>query len=234
MSRIPLPKDHQALTSLATPRKEGDTRMHEHETSFILRKCLRHEHATDPNVMKFLAEYLICRDVKQASLAAGISKRDGENIKRRPDIYEAIRQITEKAVMKYGYDAGEVVAKVKEIMDIDPGELQRPDGSFVESLGELAPETRRAIKKFKAKNVYDTDPNGMKVVVGKLLEVEFWDKMKASELLGREKDIFKETKKVVHDMAANMSSTLLESRRIAEETVAEFRDVKEEKDDSTS
>jgi hypothetical protein len=175
--------------------------------------------------MGFIAEYLICRDVKQAALKVGLTKRDGENLRKRPDIYEAIRQITEKAVLKHGYDAAEVVERVKEIVGIDPGELQMKDGAFVEDLNTLPPETRRAIKKFKATNTYGMDPNGMRVVTGKLIEVEFWDKMKAVELLGREKDLFKETKKVTHDVTTNMSSILLEARKRAEDASAEMREV---------
>jgi hypothetical protein len=62
----------------------------------------------------------------------------------------------------------------------------------------------------------------MKVLAGQIIEVEFWDKMKAVELLGREKDIFKESKKITHDLTANMSSVLLESKKRAEEASMEL------------
>lgn len=119
--------------------------------------------------------------------------------------------------MKYGYDANEVIERVKEIMDVDVIEFENPDGSFKTHLSQLAPETRRAIKKFKAKNLYGADANGMKIVIGQLLEVELWDKLKSAELLGREKSIFKETKKVEHDITTNMAHVLLESKRMADE-----------------
>lgn len=123
--------------------------------------------------------------------------------------------------MKHGYDASQVVARVKEMANFDPAELENEDGSFVESLRKLSFETRMAIKKFKAKNIYEKDPNGMDVVVGKLIEVEFWDKMRANELLGREKDLFVEKKKVEHGLSANMRDVLLESRRLADNFVAQ-------------
>jgi len=118
---------------------------------------------------------------------------------------------------KYGYDAHEVVERVKEIVQLDPGIFENPDGTFKTSLMQIPPEARRAIKKFKCKNIYENDPNGIPRVTGQLIEVELWDKMRATELLGREKNIFKETKVHQHDVTANMADVLLESKRRADE-----------------
>lgn len=214
MARIPLPPGVTKaveVTGAPKPKLERD------ETAFILDRCLLPQHREDPNVMRFLVSYLVCRSVKQAAAEAGITTRDGENLKRRPDIHRAIVEVTDKAVLKHGYDAAEIVERVKEIVAIDPAELENPDGTFKESLRDVPPETRRAIKKFKAKNIYGYDVNGMRVVEGKLIEVEFFDKLKGVELLGREKDTFKETKTVQHDLSRNMSSVLLESKARAEE-----------------
>jgi len=155
----------------------------------------------------------------------GLSYRDCQSLKRRPDIYEAINKITDLALNKYGFDADDVVQKVKEIVDIDIAEFENPDGTYKERLTELSPETRRAVKKFKVKNCYDTDPNGMKVVTGKIIEVELWDKMRAVELLGREKNIFKENKKIEHTVSENMAAVLLESRKRAEDRLLEMKDI---------
>ena len=99
------------------------------------------------------------------------------------------------------------------------------DWSFKTSMREIAPEIRRGIKKFKAKNLYESDPNGMKVLVGQLIEVEFWDKLKAIEMLGREKDIFKETRKIEHDVTGRMADVLLESKRLAQSHIDGMKDV---------
>ena len=194
------------------------------ETIECLNKYLTPEHRGDPNIINFIRNYLICRSASQAAREIGLTDRQGINLKKRPDIQECITQITQRAVLKYGYDAEEVVERVKEIAQLDPIEFENADGTFKVSMKEISPETRRAIKKFKAKNIYEFDPNGIRTVTGVLIEVELWDKMKAVELLGREKDIFKETRKVQHDITANMSQTLLEAKKRAEE-VAEFRDV---------
>lgn len=217
-NRIPLPPGHKV------PQVK-EAKLTRDETAFILDRCLLPQHREDPNVMRFIASYLICRSVRQAAGEAGITARDGENLKRRPDIHRAIVEVTDKAVLLHGYDAAEVVERVKEIVAIDPGDMQRDDGTFIESLRELAPETRRAIKKFKAKNIWGHDANGMRVIEGKLIEVEFFDKLKGVELLGREKNLFKETKKVEHDLSKNMSSVLLASKALAEESAAGMREV---------
>lgn len=215
---IPLPKNMRNVEMKDAPMevKDADNKLTKADTSFILRTTLIPQHREDPNVLAFIREYLLCRSTAQAAKACGLTTRDGENLRRRPDIHEAITQITEQAVLKHGYDAGEIIERVKEIVNIDPAEFENADGTFKESLNDIPPEARRAIKKFKAKNLYGQDPNGMKVVVGKLIEVEFWDKLKSVELLGREKNLFKETKVHEHNITANMSNTLLESKKRAE------------------
>lgn len=194
-----------------------DTKMSLDETEAILDMELIPQHRADPNIIRFIKNYLLCRDINQAARESGLKPRDGQNLRRRPDIHQAIVKITDAAVFKHGYDAAEVVERVKEIAGIDPVELENPDGTFKKSLTEIPAQARRAIKKFKAKNIFGIDPNGMRTVVGELIEVEFWDKMKAVELLGREKEMFKESKKVTHDISNNMRDTLLESKKRADE-----------------
>ena len=194
------------------------------ETAFILRTCLLPEHADDPNILRFISNYMVCRDSRQAAKEAGLPPRAGVNLRARPDIHKAIEALTQKSVMKYGFDASEVIEKVKEVAAVDPVEFINPDGSYKTRMEDIAPEARRAIKKFKAKNLFDTDPNGMKTVVGVLIEVELWDKMKAVELLGREKDIFKETRKVQHDVTSNMRDVLLEAKNRADRRFNEIHD----------
>ncbi len=189
------------------------------ETTFILRRCLRASHLGDPNVMRYISEFLICRDNKQAARAAGLTTRDGTMLKRKPDIAEAIRQVTEQACFKNDFDAADLITKTKEVLETNLSELQKENGEFITNLHDVSPEMQRAIKSFTAKNVYALDGNGQPYFVESVIvKVELWDKMKAIELLGREKDTFKESKKVVHEMAKNMASSLLESKRLALET----------------
>jgi hypothetical protein len=221
MTRFPLPPAGNRKAPAPAPETPPEIhtvsgKLSPDETQVILATTLREEHRDDPNVLRFIANYLRCRDARQAAREAGLDPRSGPNLRARPDVHQAIVALSEKSVMKYGFDAAEVIERVKEVASFDPAELLNEDGSYKTSLRDVSPEARRAIKKFKAKNLFEKDPNGMRVQVGVLLEVEIWDKMKASELLGREKEVFVEKKKIEHDMGSNMASLLLESKARAE------------------
>ncbi len=216
---VPPPKP--VIEAIDTPTGE----LTEGEVMLILRTSLLPHHQRDAKVVHFIAAYLRCRNNAQAAKEAGLHPSDGRALRQKPDVHMAITRLTEKSVMKFGFDASEVVEKVKEIAGVDPIEFENEDGTFKTHMKDIAPESRRAIKKFKAKNLYELDPNGMKVFVGQLIEVELWDKMKAIELLGREKDLFKETRKIEHDVTKNMAAVLLDSKRRGEEHSRSMIDV---------
>lgn len=214
--------------------KPDDHRLSEDEAHHILKNELRRSHFEDKGIMRFIDSYMRCRSVAQAERDAFLNKGQGHNILRKPDVYTAIQKIDAKAMMKYGYSAEEVVERVKEIVNVDPAEIEKPDGSgFKTRLSDIAPETRRAIRKFKAKNTYFIDPNGQyitddrgqRIVETEIIEVEFWDKTKNTELLGREKDLFKETRKIEHDVGSNMRNFLLDSQNRGEQRALKFRDI---------
>jgi hypothetical protein len=127
--------------------------------------------------------------------------------------------------MKFGFNAEEVVERIKEIANHDPIEFENPDGTFKLHMKDIAPESRRAIKKFKAKNFYEKDPNGMTYLAGQIIEVEMHDKLKPLEMLGREKDLFTEKRVLQHDITANMADILLDSKRRADDHAREIKDV---------
>ena len=208
------------VVQAVSPTPEPSGALTDDEVGAILRDTLRPEHQTDPNVLRFISSYIVCRSASQAAKEAGLAPRSGHYLRARPDIHAAIKALTERSVMKYGFDASEVVERVKEIAFVDIAEFENADGSYKTSLSGLTPETRRAVKKFKVKNIFGKDPNGMDVKVGELVEVELWDKMKSLELLGREEDLFKETKKIQHDVTNNMAAVLLDSSRKADERIA--------------
>jgi len=186
------------------------------DLSFICKDLLTEKHYTNPHVLAFISSYIMCRDVSQASKAAGIHGNQGYGLLRQRDVYEVITKATTSMFFKHGVDPQELVQKVKEITEVDPADIFNPDGTCIENMNDIAPETRRAIKKFKVKNLYEYDVNGVKTIVGKLVEVEMWDKIRSAELLGREVGKFKETKVIEHEVTANMKDTLLAARDRAE------------------
>lgn len=221
--RVPLPPGYKVLVNEAPTQASGA--LTENEADIIFKTTLRPEHRDDPNVLRFISNYMRCRDARQAAKEAGLTPNSGTVLRNRPDIHDCIEKLTLKSVQKYGYDATEVIERVKEIAGIDPIEFENPDGTYKTSLAHIAPETRRAIKKFKCKNIFETDPNGMKIVVGQLIEVELWNKMHAIELLGKEKEIFKQKTTVEHDLSNRMADILLESKQRADTHVSNMIDV---------
>lgn len=206
------------------PEQTSDRSLNESEMSFILRTTLAPQHHQDPTVLLFIRELLRTNNVSDAAYAASISYDSAQNLRSRKDIHLAITKIREAAVMKYGFDSEELVQGVKSIADVDPLDIYKEDGT-IKSMREMKPEVRRSIRRFKVKQLWERDPNGMRVQAGETIEIEFWDKQKAQEMLGREKGNFKETKVIEHEVTKNMKDLLLASRDRAERLVGEVLEI---------
>lgn len=188
----------------------------------IMKETLKPEHATDPLVVKFIGNYIHCHNVGQAARLSGLTGPDGKNLFNRTDIYACIQKITQTAVVKFGYDAAEVVERVKELAFADIADLFDADGRIIENIQDIPPEVRRAVKKFKYKSYFEDDVNGIPQYRGRVYEVELWDKPRSLELLGREKDTFKKTTVLQHDVTKNAAEFLLGSLKRAEDRMAQI------------
>jgi len=197
----------------------GDGELTENEYTYILDTTLRPIHRKDPKVISFIEAFVRCKSILQASVEAGVHRKIGYSWRHRKDIAYAIQKITDKSAVKYGFDASEIFERVKEVVEFDPILLQNQDGTFKSNLHDIAPEARRSLKKLKVKNLYDQveDINGIKkqIIIGEVIEYEFYDKLKAAELTGREKEMFKNTTKVEHGVTKDMAEILLESAKRA-------------------
>ena len=187
------------------------------EISQIMAETLLPKHITDPLVVKFIGNYVQCKDVKQAADLTCITGADGRNLFNRPDIYKCIAKITEKVVAKFGFDAEQVVERVKELAFVDIADLFDDKGRIIENIHKIDPAVRRAVKKFKYKSYFEDDVNGVPQYRGRIYEVELWDKPRSLELLGREKDTFKKTTVMQHDVSKNAAEFLLGSIQRADE-----------------
>lgn len=228
-----IPKPDASPVYKPAPPPEDIKRDEESETDFILRTTLSPADRIDSNILKFIDSYMHCRNATQAAREAGFPKPDiGRRLLMRSDIHACISKLTQKLTMKFGYDESEVVERVKEVAGIDPLDVFDDDGKFKKPK-DIPPAVRRVIKKWKVKQTFLYDPNnqpmtdakGNHIVETEILEMEFWDKMKAVELLGREKSLFKENKTIVHDVGSNMRSVLLESTKRAETRLLQMKDV---------
>ena len=188
----------------------------------MLRLHLREEHASDPKIAEFILKYMSCRNAPQAAQESGLSRADGRYLYQQTDIYTVINKLTEVAVVKHGYDAAEIVERTKEIAFFDPVDLVDEDGKYFENINDVPPEARRAIKKLVVKNIFEPDHAGIPQYKGKVMTYEFWDKPKTLELLAREKDTFKKTTVVEHDLSKNARSYLLASMNLAEQAAVGY------------
>lgn len=212
-----LPTPPGSKLNLTLPDKPEDNGLTDDAIAYVMDQTLRIEHREDPYVIKFINSYIACRDVKQASAEAGIHSATGKKLLNRRDVSQCIVKLTDLVVHKYGYTAEEVVERVREIANLDIAEVQDPDtGEVIKNLHNISPEVRRCIKKIKAKNTFEKDPNGQPVVTGEIIEIEFYDKTKQLELLGREKKLFKETKVTEHGVTEQMADVLLGAAERAE------------------
>jgi hypothetical protein len=185
----------------------------DNEWSFILDCELKPKHRKEPKIISFINCFVRCKNVSQAAAETGVTYGQGYSWRHQVDIASCIQKIIDKSAMKYGFDATEIMERTKEIVDFDPLMLQNPDGTFKNNLHDIAPEARRNLKKLKVKNLYSDqkDINGMKsrIVIGEVIEYEFYDKLKAIELSGKEKEMFKNTTKVEHSVTKDMATILL-------------------------
>lgn len=195
----------------------------------IFRETLTARHQHDKVVLGFIMSFVDCRHVGQASKSVGITAVEGRNLMKYKDVSEAVAKIAGLTAEKYGFAAEDLVKRVEEIAQFDPGCVYNADGTF-KHLKDLSPDERRAIRSFECRNIMEKDPNGMETgrMIGQIMKYEFYDRIDAVKLGGREKDIFKERKVVTHDITATMNQKLLaglqrasEARMIAERDVTD-------------
>lgn len=199
---------------------ERNGKLSDDEFGFILSTTLRDKHREDATVLQYIDAFVRCKNNEQASSECGIKATVGYRIRHQKDVALAIQKLIDRSAVKYGFDASELLERVKEQVDFDPIALQNPDGSFKSNFHDIDPAARRNIKKFEAFNKYavQEDINGVKsrIVIGEIIKVEFYDKQKAIDMAGKEKDLFKNTTKVEHTISNDMASILLESAKRGE------------------
>lgn len=199
------------------------------EMTFILNDKLSKRHRHDPEVLHFIEAFIRCKNIAEASEAAGISNRLGYMIRHRHDVDATIKALIDKSAIKHGIDGSEIMERAREIVDFDPIQMQNADGTFKSNLHDIEPSARRNLKKLKVKNLWgeNEDMNGVKtkIIVGEVIEYEFYDKLKAVELVGKEKEMFKNTTRVEHAVTQDMANILLESAQRGADAARKVRHV---------
>jgi hypothetical protein len=218
------PTPAQAPTPLVTDPVEHTRSglLTDYEWDFILTDCLKPKHRKEPHIISFIESFVRCKNISQAAAEAGVHYSLGYSIRHRSDVSHCIQKIIDKSVMKYGFDATEIMERTKELVDFDPIMIYNPDGSFKDNMHDIEPAARRNIKKLKVHNLYNQveDRNGVKskIIIGKVIEYEFYDKLKAIDMVGKEKEMFKTTTRVEHAVTKDMASILLASAERGRQT----------------
>ena len=212
---------------VTAPIKDESGELTENEYGVILDKTLSKKNRKDGSVIAFIDCFIRSKSISQASAECGIHQSVGYSYRHRKDIANAIQKLIDKSNVKYGFDATEIMERAKEIVDFDPISMQNSDGTYKSNMHDIEPEARRSIKKLKVKNVYSQveDLNGIKtkVITGEIIEYEFYDKLKSIELVGKEKEMFKNTTRIEHDVTKNMQSVLLASTERAEKHIEDSK-----------
>lgn len=208
---------------------ESNGALTEFEGSFILDSTLRKKHRNDATILAFIDEFIRTKSIADAADAVGIKKSEGYRIRHLSDVSNAITKLIDKSAIKHGFDASEMMERAKEIAEFDPIALQNPDGTWKNNLYDIEPSARRNLKKLKVKNIWSesTDMNGIKkpIIIGEVIEYEFYDKTKMIDLAGKEKGLFKTTVKHEHDVTDNMAEVLLASAKRGEDKALAYKTV---------
>lgn len=216
-SSFPKPPQLPSIPSPIAPVEKRSGELTDNEASFILDAELSKKRRNCTHTLAFIEAFVRCKNIRQASEEAGIHNAVGYRIRHYVDVANAITKLIDRSAIKYGFDASEVMERNKEIVDFDPIMIYNQDGTFKSNMYDIPPEARRNIKKLKVKNMWSEseDINGMKkkIIIGEVIEYEFYDKQKAIELAGKEKELFKNTVKHEHALTSNMEAILLASAK---------------------
>jgi len=174
----------------------------------IINNTLLLEHALNPKVPAFIKNYLTYHSLADAARATRLDIKEARRIINKADVQDTIKAITSKWAKTTGFDSNELLERVDEVSSIDPVDLFNFDGT-IKDLHSLPRSMTRAIKKIKYKEFTEFDESNQEMKTGRIIDIEFHDKLKATELLGKHLSMFKDKVEVTHDIGKNMSDVLI-------------------------
>ena len=157
---------------------------------------------------RFALEYRVDGNATQAALRAGYSPAtahsQGHRLLKNAKIRALLDAKLEQALAKVEARGDSVLGELAHIGFVDPIGLFCVDGTL-KHLEEMEPQLRRAIKSLKFTELFD-GASGEKFVAGRVVDIQFWDKTKSLELLGKNQKLF--TDKVEHSVDASLADLL--------------------------
>lgn len=159
----------------------------------------------------FCHEYLKDLNGTQAAIRAGYSRdsapQTASEILSYPHVRDRVQQLMNERAKKTGVKKDTILRRLDAIGGLDPAILYDEEGRF-RSIHDLPIEVRRGIKKIKTREEW-SGVGRDKVQSGEIIEIEFWDKIKANELLGRHLKMFNET--VKHELGESLEALIAKS-----------------------
>ena len=146
--------------------------MTDKSTHQIMEENLYPHHLMDLVVINFIKAYLETRNCGDASRAVGIRVSSGNKLLNSPDIQTCIKSCVAQWARLNNFDSSEVLERTNEISGLDPLDVFEDNGN-IKNLKDMPAHVRRAIKKIKYRETWDMDLNGMKIVTGQVVDVEF-------------------------------------------------------------
>jgi phage terminase small subunit len=160
----------------------------------------------NPKQARFVAEYLVDLNGKQAAIRAGYSPRSAEvtasKLLRVPKVAEAVRRANERRLDRVEVTADTVLRELLLIARTDLAQAYDENG-HLRPIHDIPEECRRAIAGVKVFEEFD-GVGADRVKVGEVREVKFWDKPKSLELLGKHLKLFTEVVESTATMSVNL------------------------------
>lgn len=143
---------------------------------------------------RFCQEYIVDYNATKAAKRAGFSEKSASTIGfkqlAKVAVQKRIGQLQESQEKRTQINADMILARIWEIANINLADAYNDDGSL-KKIKDMPEEIQRAISGIKT---YKDFLEG--VEVGETKEIKLWDKVRALELLGKNRKLF--TDKVEH------------------------------------
>lgn len=140
----------------------------------------------------FAREYILDKNATQAAIRAGYSPKTAgqaaHKLLKKAEIQQFVAEKVSKAAEKLDASGERVIAELAGLAHADPIQAFCQDGTL-KDLRDMPPEFRRCIKSLKFTELFE-GASGEKFVAGRIVDISFWDKPKALELLGKNLKLF--------------------------------------------
>ena len=180
----------------------------------IINIMLDPEHRIDPKIIKFIHSYIECRHIKEAEKVAGLSSGQGKRILNKSDVQATMLKINETLGKEASFDSRELLERANEVAQFDIIDVFMDDGR-VKDVKDMPAAARRVVKKLVVREVWEKDINGVDVFSGYIKTIEFWDKIRSLEMIGKYDGVFREKVEHSHDVTGNLAALLLQSEKRA-------------------